>query len=165
MKTFEAAVICLIFLTGCGLEGPIPSGPRREAPPPASQSSEQKPAAAEKAVPEKPAVAAANAGQQPGMVREKVTIASGEKGRGYGEGFLATPLKALWFSKAKLASDQLHHALDLYKASEGHAPKTQQEFDKIIAENHIQLPTLPAGSRYVYDPDKEELMLLKPKEP
>ncbi len=57
-------------------------------------------------------------------------------------------------------------AMDIYKAGEGHAPKTHQEFmDRIINENHIQLPTLPPGQRYVYDPQKEKLLLEKPKAP
>ena len=43
--------------------------------------------------------------------------------------------------------------MKLYKASEGNCPKTQEEFmDKIIKENNLQLPTLPAGQSYFYDP-------------
>ena len=58
---------------------------------------------------------------------------------------------------------------NLFKASEGHLPKTDEEFmDKIINANHIQLPPLPPGSSYVYDPSKGEigeLMVAKPREP
>ena len=49
--------------------------------------------------------------------------------------------------------DQMHHALDLYRAGNGHVRKTQKEFmEHIIKENNLPLPALPAGQRYVYDP-------------
>ena len=61
---------------------------------------------------------------------------------------------------------QMDEALKLYKALEGHAPKTHQEFmDKIIKANDLHLPTLPAGQSYVYDPSTEKLMIEKPKDP
>jgi hypothetical protein len=159
MKTFLCGwlpVMCLMLATGCGLDGPIPSGPKREATGPASE--------------QKPGVAAPGAGaekakadQNPGTAREKAAVGMGEKGRGYGSDMITMPVKAMWTAKEKIVLDQMHHALDLYKASQGHAPKTQQEFmDRIIKENHLQLPTLPAGHRYVYDPDTEELMVERP---
>jgi len=51
----------------------------------------------------------------------------------------------------------------LYKAMNGHAPKTHEEFmEKIIKENRIQLPELPPGHRYRYYPEQEELMVEHP---
>ena len=59
--------------------------------------------------------------------------------------------------------DLIHHDMEIYKANEEHAPRTHQEFmEKIIDANHRQLPTLPAGQRYVYDPSTEELMVERP---
>ena len=57
MKTFlwlRCLCMCLMLLTGCGLDGPIPGAPKRDAPRGRQVSrAEQKPAAAEKAAPEK----------------------------------------------------------------------------------------------------------------
>jgi hypothetical protein len=55
--------------------------------------------------------------------------------------------------------------MSLYKASEGHAPRTHQEFmDKIIKLNNLKLPELPAGHRYAYDPSTEKLMVERPND-
>ena len=174
MKMFRIClpVICLMLMTGCGLDGPTPSKPKSDAVPPPSQSSEQKPLASEKAAPEKAAVHEAGPGKptaepKPDAVREKAAVGMGEKGRGYGGGVITTPIKAMWSAREKVFLDQMYHALDLYKADhDGHAPKTQDEFmQQIIKENHLQLPALPEGERYVYDPNTGELMVEKPKEP
>ena len=159
---------CLLFVIGCGLEGPIPSEPNRDAAAPASRPSEPKPAIAEKAAPgkaaggERPA-----AGQKPGMVREKAAVGMGEKGRGYGGGMISVSVMAMWAAKEKIVLDQIHHAMQFYKALEGdgHGPKTKEEFmEKIIKANNIQLPVLPAGAHYDYDPTTEELVVEKPND-
>jgi hypothetical protein len=50
----------------------------------------------------------------------------------------------------------------MYKGLNGSNPKTHDEFmSKIIQENNIQLPELPPGDKYVYDPEKGELMVEK----
>jgi hypothetical protein len=73
---------------------------------------------------------------------------------------------ALWQTKERITFMQIQHDLELYNGSEGHYPKTHQEFmEKIIKENHIQLPELPAGQTYVYDPDDHELKVRKPADP
>ena len=60
---------------------------------------------------------------------------------------------------------QMDEAMKLYKATEGHAPRTQEEFmDKIIKANSLQLPKLPEGHRYVYDPSTEKLLVERPKD-
>ena len=53
--------------------------------------------------------------------------------------------------------------MQLYKGlHDGKAPKTHQQFmQEIIKPNRIQLPTLPARHRYIYDPATEELMVEK----
>ena len=99
-------------------------------------------------------------------MREKAAVGMGEKGRGYGGGMITMPVKAMWTAREKVVLDQMQHALDLYKADhDGHAPKTQEEFmDKIIKENHLQLPTLPAQHRYVYDPETAKLLVKRPND-
>ena len=58
---------------------------------------------------------------------------------------------------------QVKHALDLFEAYEGYAPKSHEEFmEKIIKANNISLPELPEGHKYVYDPMTETLMVEKP---
>jgi len=52
----------------------------------------------------------------------------------------------------------------LFAATEGRKPNSHEEFmNKIIKFNKIQLPTLPAGEKYVYDPQEGELMVQKPR--
>src|SRR5262245_23747966 len=49
------------------------------------------------------------------------------------------------------------HGLELYKAMNGEYPKNQAVFDEqIIKANQIELPKLPDGDRYAYDPQKGE---------
>ena len=55
------------------------------------------------------------------------------------------------------------HAIQLYEATKGMRIKTSEEFmEHIIRANQIQLPELPAGQRYIYEPLSGELMVEKP---
>jgi hypothetical protein len=172
MKTFAVAGMCLLLLTGCGLDGPIPSGPKRDASA-ASKASEPNGAteqsAADKKRPEQRSENRAvdqssaekpSAAQRAGTPRQKAAAGMNEKGHGYGDDMITMPVSIMWAAKDKIVRDQIRKALDLYKASEGHAPASHEEFmDRIIKENNLQLPTLPAGHRYVYDPDTDELKI------
>jgi hypothetical protein len=52
----------------------------------------------------------------------------------------------------------------LFKATNGNSPKSHEDFmAQIIDANQIHLPELAAGQRYVYDPEKEELMVERPR--
>ena len=160
-------VFCLLLIAGCGLEGPVPSGPKHEAttPAPANAPSAPNSAATDKAVtrggPARPGAEA-----RPGTVREKAAVGMGEKGRGYGGDMITVPLMALWRVQERVVLEKMHHDLELYKAEhDGQPPKTEKEFmDKIIKENNVHLPTLPARHRYVYDPAAGELMIEKPND-
>ena len=101
-------------------------------------------------------------------IRQKADVGMGEKGRGYGDGPVATPIKTLWAVKEQITLLQVEDGLRTYKAldPQGHGPKNDKEFmEKIIKANNIRLPALPPGHRYVYDPAKEELMVEQPKQP
>ena len=89
----------------------------------------------------------------------------GEKGRGYGPGVVATPVASYFNMRERIAFDiQLPEAMKLFKAAEDRAPKTHEEFmERIIKEQHINLPTLPEGERYMYDPKTQQLMVLQPR--
>lgn len=133
--------VLAVAWTGCG-GGSEPQ-------PPAAKPAVQQPLAPEPAAPQ----------------REKAAE-SGAKGRDYGEGMVATPLKSFWGAKKRLALDQIEQAMQLYKATdpEGRGPKSHEDFmEKIIRANRIRLPELPAGERYIYDPEKGELMIERPE--
>jgi hypothetical protein len=104
-------------------------------------------------------------GAPPGTtVVGKAQVGSGEKGRGYGAGLIATPAATYFQARERIAFEiQIPHALQLYKATNGVGPKTHQEFEqKILKEQRIELPTLPPGHFYQYDPNTEQLMVMKP---
>lgn len=76
-----------------------------------------------------------------------------------------TPAKTLFSAREQIVFNiAIPQALNLYKASNGEAPRTHDEFmTKIVQEQQITLPQLPAGHRYVYDPQTEQLMVERPK--
>lgn len=99
-------------------------------------------------------------------VQEKAGVGSGKKGRSLDqhEGIIVTPAKTLFAAKEKIKFEiEIPHALQLYEALEGSAPKTHEEFmEKVIQANNIALPELPEGHKYVYDPMTKTLMVEKP---
>lgn len=121
------------------------------------------PAESEAAAP--PVAAAVEPAPAPETERVKAAVGVGKKGRSLdGEsGMIVTPVKAFFSVQEKLAFEvQLRKALDLYKATNGNFPKSQAEFDTHIA-SQVKLPQLPAGHKYVYDPQQGELQVERPK--
>jgi len=102
--------------------------------------------------------------QAPKTVREKADVGVGAKGRDYGLGPVTTPVATYFAARERITFDiQIPHTMNLFKATEGRAPKTQEEFmQKIIKEGQINLPQLPPGHRYLYDPKTEQLMVEQP---
>ncbi len=96
--------------------------------------------------------------------RQVADVGVGKKGRTLGEGILMTPVKAFFTSREMVAFRiQIPKAMQLYKAENGFAPRSHEEFMReIIQKNQIALPELPPGCRYVYDPEREELMVEQP---
>jgi hypothetical protein len=132
-----AAVAALALVAGCGGVEP------------ANQPARQPDAASNRLPPP----------SAPVTVREPAKPGVGEKGRGLDVGPVSTPIKALFSTKERLAFLQIVQPMNIYKVEHGHFPKTQEEFmAKIIKENGIPLPELPAGSRYVYDAKKAAAM-------
>jgi hypothetical protein len=103
-----------------------------------------------------------------GTERVKAEKGVGIKGRSLDqyEGVLVTPAKAYFAARERLIFEvSVPHALNLYKASEGQAPRTHDEFmEKIVQANQNKLPPLPPGHKYVYDPMTEQLMVERPKQ-
>ena len=96
--------------------------------------------------------------------REVAEVGVGKKGRGYGGGVVSEPIRDMFRTEQRMQLLQVQQAMQYYKASNGHLPKTHEIFMKdIIQANSIQLPELPEGERYVYDPEQGELMVERPK--
>lgn len=149
--------VAVVFVAGCS-SGEWQKPADSSAPPPAAQPSPTGQAAQ---IPVPPAAAPSVAPE-----RRKAEVGVGAQGQGYGTGAVATPIKALFNTKQRLVFEvEIPKAMQLYKAmNDNRAPKTHAQFMKdIIEDNHINLPALPPGQRYVYDPEKEELMVEKEK--
>ena len=89
-------------------------------------------------------------------------VGVGAKGD-YGPGLITTPASAYWKTREKIAFEiHIPKALQLYKAlGDGSGPKSHEAFmSEIIAANRIQLPELPEGQVYRYDPDTEQVMVV-----
>jgi len=100
------------------------------------------------------------------MERVKAEKGVGVKGRSLDQhaGVLVTPAKAYFSVRERAVFDiQIPEAIKLFKATNGNGPKTHEEFmAQIVDANQIHLPELPAGQKYVYDPEKEELQVERP---
>jgi hypothetical protein len=103
---------------------------------------------------------------------ERVTadVGVGQRGRsldkyeGAVERTIVEPARTLFAVRERMVfSTQIPQALQLYKATHGQGPATEQQFfQEIIQANNIRLPELPAGQRYLYDPASEELLVERP---
>jgi hypothetical protein len=185
--------LLLSFIVGCSSSTSDNSATNN--PPPQTQTADTaKPAAQTKPLPPPPpppagAMAAAgvttdaagNPGQQPtgkksnepqsptpkpGMTIEKADVGSGDKGRGYGEGIIATPVATYFAARERIMfSVQIPEFIRAYKFEHDFkGPKSHDEFMReIIKKNNVNLPSLPPGHRYLYDPVSEQLMVEKPE--
>jgi hypothetical protein len=101
------------------------------------------------------------------MEQVKAEAGVGEKGRSLDEfeGPIVTPAKAYFSVRERAVFEiQIPNAMQLFKATNGSGPKSHEEFmSQIIEANAIQLPELPEGQRYIYDPNTEELMVERPQ--
>ena len=93
-------------------------------------------------------------------------VGVGQRGRSLDNrsGPVVEPIKSLVATKERLAFDvQLKHAMNLYKATHGRLPQSHDEFmTQIVAFNKIKLPVLPKGHKYLFDPQRGELMVERP---
>jgi hypothetical protein len=151
----RVAVLPVVLLLGLVLVGcePPPAPVAANSGPPA-------PPAPPSAAPPAPAPA-------PAMEQVKAEVGVGVKGRSLDEheGVVVTPAKTLFAFKEKAVFDiQIPQALQLFNATEGRNPESDEEFmEKIVKFNNIKLPELRQGERYYYDPATNELMVERPK--
>lgn len=109
--------------------------------------------------------APAAAGAPPAVVQDKAQAGVTGKGDYGGPGIVTTPISTYFQIRERVVFDiQIPHALQLYEATNNYKPKTQEDFMRdIIQANMIKLPELPPGHKYVYDPQKGELMVEHPQ--
>ncbi len=177
-------LLSTIFAVGCGGSDDPFNQPRRQSnpdafgvgsgettppPPPPATSAVPSPGKSHLPPPPPPpppattAATAPSAGETPSANAVKAEPGVGKKGRGYGGGLITEPIHQNFLIRERLAFLQVDQAMQLYKATNEHAPKSHEEFmEKIIKENRIPLPQLPAGERYLYDPKTEQLMVERP---
>lgn len=74
---------------------------------------------------------------------------------------ITTPVSTYFYAQEKTVFDmQIPQSLNLFQASEGRYPNSEEEFmNKIIKANMIVLPKLPEGDSYVYDVPSHTLMV------
>jgi hypothetical protein len=130
----------------------------------APQSQTPVPSPVAQASPETPPVYSSEQPVREGMVREKADVGAGTKGH-YSPGIITTPLSTYWRAQERIEYEaKIQYGLKLYKGEHGHFPKTMEEFEeKILKLNQVKLPELPEGHRYVYDPEKGELLVERPR--
>lgn len=158
MKADRIALLLVVLgvLSLCGCNHPTSQPAAQQPAPPRQPAAPQLPAKPEPpAPPPQPAVPAPSAAPQ------KAGVGVGEKGRGYGQGVVATPAATLFAAKERIVFEmEVPKAMQLFKAMEGRGPKDHAEYmDKIIKANQIRLPELPQGKQYRYDPKTELLMV------
>lgn len=181
-------LLAISVLPGCGTEIP-PEPPAASSPPapaatdtpapeesiaPATEAATDQGAMPESlagpelAPPAQAQAAPAEPAAEPAVEMEQVKAERGvgAAGRSLDEhaGLLVTPAKAYFSVRERAVFDiQIPEALKLFKATNGNGPRSHDDFmAQVIEANQIQLPELPDGQRYVYDPQTEQLMVERP---
>jgi hypothetical protein len=138
------------------LQPPPPAAPPVSNPAPSSQAAAPAPSAAPIAQEAPP----------PKTERVKADVGVGKRGQSLEQhsGMLVEPAKAYFrFEQKAVFQIQIPQALDLFKATEGRLPNSHDEFiSRIVKANNIQLPSLRPGEKYIYIPEKGELMVERP---
>ena len=159
--SFSLVSACVLFMSGCDLAQPQNQGQDvqpvvQNDPPPAEVPPEQEaPAQAEDNT---VMVAAA-----PGMTGKGNYASAGNTSNPMS--IVTTPISVMFRTQDRIVLQYIEAAMNLYKGEHGKVPATHEEFmDKIIQANNIQLPRLPAGQTYVYDPVDGVLKVRKPRD-
>jgi hypothetical protein len=104
------------------------------------------------------------------MVREQARAGVGKRGGDLPAepspgAIITTPVDVYFRAQEQLVFNaQIPQAMQLFEASEGRPPQSEEEFlTRVIRENNIKLPELPAGHRYVYDVGQKQLMVEHPQ--
>jgi hypothetical protein len=100
---------------------------------------------------------------KPPAYYEKAQVGVGAQGRGYGGGLITEPVRQYFRMRQQINFLMVDKALHDFKMLQERLPRDQQEFDKLMKEYGVQLPRLEPGERYIYDPQKGELLVEHPQ--
>ena len=78
---------------------------------------------------------------------------------------ITVPVGEYFKTKERVVFDmQVPHTMNIYKAThDNKGPQSHEEFMKeIIEAGQIQLPKLPEGQKYIFDPETQTLNVLRP---
>ena len=98
-------------------------------------------------------------------------VGFGEKGHYDSKDYISVAVSTKFRVEEQIGLLRIKNCMDQYKAINGKFPKDHEEFWKeIIEKNSIQLPDLPPGQRFLYDPElaketrgEKSLKILVPK--
>jgi hypothetical protein len=164
-----------ILGTGCDQGPPATPGtssavvtPPPPPPPPPPAETAASPSQEENSQFSESTQTAASAVAESPVERVKAEAGVGIRGRSLDpyEGVIVTPVKAFFATRERIAFvAQFQHQYDIYKAMTGEVPKDFDELKaKVLDPYQIKLPQLPPGHRYVWDAEKEELQVERPRQ-
>lgn len=162
MRRSWTVVLAVGVCVGCETKPPPSAAVVREAKKPASPPEPQAPVFAPP--PDPHAKAPLDKPVEVEMVRERARPGITDKGK-YDPSIIGTPLTANFSLKEQLLFEvAIPKALDLFEQSRNRKVASHQEFmQEIIGKSNLRLPPLPPQHRYIYDPDRGELMIERPK--
>jgi hypothetical protein len=140
-------------------QNPAPNPPPAQTPAPAAPAQNPAPTAENPPAEQKQPVPGDSSGQ-----KEMMTLGAntGVQGQGYGGGLITEPVHQFFSMRNLITWDQIKHDMDIWQAIHNRWPKDAQEFQKEILEPaNIELPELPLGNRYVYNPKTGELLVAR----
>ncbi len=92
--------------------------------------------------------------------REVAEAGVGKQGRNYGGGIITEPIRQGFRQRQRIIFLKIDMDMRVFEAANQRLPNSHEEFmEKIINASNIPLPDLPAGERFVYDPERGELMV------
>lgn len=111
---------------------------------------------------------AAPSEEEPEMISEVAAVGDGRKAQAVtGDNVLSVPVAAFFRTGERVVFEiEIPRDMKTFKAldPDGKGPKSHDEFMKeIIEKNETELPELPEGHKYRYDPETELLMVDRPK--
>lgn len=89
----------------------------------------------------------------------------GKQGRGYGGGIITEPIRQYFLGKQRIDLEiQIPNQMKTYKAlnNDKYPADVQAYVREILEPLGVQLPELPVGEVYVYNPKNGELLVRKP---
>ena len=168
-------IVCMPFVMGCDdpYSAGVPTGENSTASAPPARSSSATPVERPTHIPAGPeADVTQRIDNVSGQVddeseefeREVAEVGVGKKGRNYGGGIITEPIRQSFRLRQRIVFLKIDMDMRVFKAANERLPNSHEEFmEKIIKASDIPLPELPAGERFVYDPERGELMVERPR--